>query len=195
MSMVTESPSDQAPDARRAQSLPLPRLASSGKRGNGERDLGLRIDADGRWLYHGSPIERFELVRLFASVLRQEADGSYWLVTPAEHGRIHVEDVPFVAVELDRAGTGTRQRLRLRTNLDEWLTIGPQHALTLRRPAGVVAASGPAPYVHVRDGLQARVLRSVYYELVELAEPGPQDDESLGVWSEGHFFPLDDPHR
>ena len=57
---------------------------------------------DGTWLYCGSPIERKELVKLFASVLRREPDGSYWLVTPVERGRIEVDDVPFVAVELAR---------------------------------------------------------------------------------------------
>mgnify|MGYP003693630191 CR=1 FL=1 len=41
------------------------------------------------------------LVKLFASVLRRETDGRYWLVTPAERGRIEVEDVPFLAVALD----------------------------------------------------------------------------------------------
>ena len=61
-----------------------------------------------RWWHEGSPIRRIELVKLFATVLRREADGSYWLVTPVERGRIAVEDVPFVAVELD----GARQRPR-----------------------------------------------------------------------------------
>ena len=65
---------------------------------------GSRATATG-W-YRGSPIGRMPLVKLFASVLRREADGSYWLVTPVERGRIEVEDAPFVAVELaaDRAG-------------------------------------------------------------------------------------------
>jgi uncharacterized protein len=195
VSMVMESPSDQDPRAPRAQSLPTLGLAGDWQGGEGERDLGLWIARDGGWHYRGSPIRRAELVKLFASVLRLEADG-YWLVTPAERGRIGVEDVPFVAVELERSGQGARQRLRLRTNLDQWLTVGPQHPITLRRPAGVVAGSGPAPYVLVRDGLQARVARSVYYELAELAEPGPHPGRScIGVWSDGAFFALQDPDR
>jgi uncharacterized protein len=193
--MVAESPSDQDPRAFRAQTLPPTRRPSQGSaQGDAERDLGLRIAADGSWLYRGSPIGRIELVKLFATVLRREADGSHWLVTPIERGRIAVEDAPFVAIELERTGQGQAQRLRLRTNLDEWVPIGPQHPISLRRPAGVVAASGPAPYVEVRDGLQARVARPVYYELVELAEERSVGGRPcIGVWSEGGFFALDEP--
>ena len=182
--MVTDSPPDQVPRASSAPSLP-PEAA--------ERELGLRIASDGEWLYQGSPIRRIELVKLFASVLRREADGSYWLVTPGERGRIAVEDAPFVAVELARDGQGTGQRLRLRTNLDAWVTIGPQHPIRLRRPAGVAEESGPAPYVEVRDGLEARLARPVFYELVDLAEERLLEGRvRMGVWSEGDFFALDE---
>jgi hypothetical protein len=157
------------------------------------RSLGLRIRLDGTWLYCDSPIERKELVRLFASVLRREADGSYWLVTPVERGRIEVDDVPFVAVELAREGAGRRQRVRLRTNLDEWLTLGPRHRLRLARAVGQAAAAGPVPYVAVRAGLDARLARPVYYELVELGEERREHGRArFGVWSEGCFFALDE---
>ena len=66
----------------------------------------MRIARDGTWYYHGSPIGRLPLVKLFATVLRRGPDGGYWLVTPAEQGLIEVEDVPFVAVELRREGAG-----------------------------------------------------------------------------------------
>jgi hypothetical protein len=183
--MGMESPPDQVPRASSPHTLPSD---------DAERDLGLRIASDGQWHYRGSPIHRIELVKLFATVLRREADGSYWLITPVERGRVAVEDAPFVAIELGRSGQGRQQTLHLRTNLDAWVTIGPQHPIRLRRPAGVVAESGPAPYVEVRDGLEARVTRSVYYELVELAEERLIDSRaSIGVWSEGHFFALHEP--
>lgn len=156
----------------------------------GERTCGdfeLRIDRDGGWHYRGSPITRLPLVKLFASVLRRAPDGSYWLVTPVEQGRVEVEDVPFVAVELEAEGSGRDQRLRLRTNLDEWVTLDAGHPLRL------VPAPGGAevPYVTVRDGLDARVARPVFYHLAELAEPAPDADNGvLGVWSAGRFFPL-----
>ena len=50
------------------------------------RDFDMRIARDGTWHYRGSPINRKPLVKLFSSVLRREADGSYWLVTPVERG-------------------------------------------------------------------------------------------------------------
>jgi uncharacterized protein len=156
----------------------------------GERacgDFELRIDRDGVWHYRGSPITRLPLVKLFASVLRRAPDGSYWLVTPAEQGRIEVEDVPFVAVELAALGSGRDQRLRLRTNLDEWVGVDDDHPLRLAPASG----GAQVPYLRVRDRLDARLSRSVFYHLVELAEPAPDADNGIvGVWSAGRFFPL-----
>ena len=142
---------------------------------------------DGTWFYRGSPIGRLPLVKLFASVLRRGPDGRYWLVTPAEQGRIEVEDVPFVAVEIACEGSGPAQQLELRTNLDDWVPIDATHPLEMRpMPDGSVV-----PYVRVRDKLDARVSRSAFYHLVELAEPSPDGvEEVLGVWSGGRFFPL-----
>src|SRR5271155_2009772 len=56
-------------------------------------DLDMRIARDGVWFYRGTPIGRLPLVKLFASVLCREADGSYWLVTPAARGRLAGGDV------------------------------------------------------------------------------------------------------
>jgi uncharacterized protein len=188
MSMCKDTPPDQPPDAPRAHTNPCPPAAASATRW-----LGLRIMSDGTWRYRGSPIERVELVKLFASVLRREPDGSYWLVTPVERGRIEVDDVPFVAVELASEGSGRSRTVRLRTNLDEWLTLGPDHPLRLRRPADGAAEAGPVPYVEVRAGLEARLARPVYYELVELGEERLLGDrQRFGVWSDGAFFALDD---
>ena len=151
------------------------------------RGLDMRIARDGTWHYRGSPINRMPLVKLFASVLRREDDGSYWLVTPAERGRVDVEDVPFIAVEVDREGEGNAQNLIFRTNLDEIVTAGPDHPLRVE-----TAADGtPAPYILVRSGLEARLARPVFYEVVDLGEEVAGDDEArLGVWSGGIFFDL-----
>ena len=94
-------------------------------------DLPFLIRRDGTWLYRGSPINRKELVCLFASVLKREADGSFYLETPAERGRIEVEDAPFVAVELDWAGDGRQQALSFRTNVDKVVTAGPDHPIRI----------------------------------------------------------------
>ena len=153
-------------------------------------DLDLKIARDGSWSYRGSPITRLPLVKLFASVLRRESDGSYALLTPAERGSVAVEDVPFVAVALDREGEGRGQRLIFRTNLDEIVTAGPSHPLRLD-----TAANGePAPYILIRAGLEARLARPVFYELVDLAgEERIAGEAQFGVWSSGMFFRLGDP--
>ena len=156
-------------------------------------DLPFLIRRDGTWMYGGSPIGRKELVCLFASVLKREADGSFWLETPAERGRIEVEDAPFVAVELDWSGDGRQQALSFRTNVDQVVTAGPEHPI---RIAHDILTCEPTPYIRVRNGagdrgVEARINRAVYYELVALAVPewvGCR--RMLGVWSCGKFFPL-----
>jgi hypothetical protein len=157
-------------------------------------DIGMRIGPDGTWHYQGSPIARKELVCLFSGVLRREADGSFWLVTPAERARITVDDAPFVAVELfhcpGSAENGFQQAISFRTNVDQVVTAGPTHPIRLARPPG---SDVPVPYVLVRDGLEARISRAVYYELVAHAVPETVDGARiLGVWSRSTFFPLGD---
>jgi hypothetical protein len=158
-------------------------------------DLPFLIKRDGVWLYRGSPILRKELVCLFASVLKREADGSFWLETPAERGRIQVEDAPFIAVELDWTGTGCQQTLTFRTNVDRLITAGPDHPI---RIAHDVLTCEPTPYLQVAPGagtlpIEARISRAVYYELVALAEPCLlRGRRVLGVWSRGCCFPLGD---
>jgi hypothetical protein len=154
------------------------------------RDLDMRIARDGTWYYRGSPINRPALVKLFASVLRREDDGRYWLVTPAERGRVVVEDAPFVAVSLDSEGEGRNRRLIFRTNLDEIVAAGAEHRLRVE-----TAEDGtPLPYILVRPGLEARLARPVFYELADLGAEETIDGETrFGVWSQGIFFELGDP--
>lgn len=160
---------------------------SEGASSCGEFDI--RIGPDGTWFYHGSPITRKPLVTLLASVLRRDPSGGYWLVTPAEKGRIRVDDAPFVAVELTVSGHGHDQTLIFRTNLDEIVTAGPEHHIRV----SVEATTGePRPYLAVRDGLEALIARPVFYQLVELGveESRPDGGADYGVWSRGRFFAL-----
>jgi len=151
-------------------------------------DVDIRIDRGGTWFYHGSPIGRKELVRLFASVLSRDTAGEYWMITPAEKCRIQVEDVPFVAIELSISGQGRGQILSFRTNVDDTVTVDEEHPLHVIHHA---ESGEPSPYVHVRGGLDARLSRAVYYELVGLGVEEDIDGERhYGVWSSGVFFPL-----
>ena len=158
-------------------SRPLPKL-------NVCPDIGLKIARDGTWSYQGSPIGRKPLVKLFASVLRKEDDG-YFLVTPVEKVPIEVEATPFVAVEMQREGSGNSQRLTFRTNVDDIVVAGRDHPLGFARGG----KGNFVPFVVVRDGLTARLARPVYYELAALAVTSSAGD-GPGVWSGGTFFPF-----
>ena len=150
--------------------------------------MDLRIARDGTWLHEGASFQREALVRLFASILRRDEDGHYYLVTPVEKWRIRVDDAPFLAVRLDATGQGLNQILTFATNVGDVVVAGPEHPLMVeyRTPGGE-----PAPYLHVRGRLRALLTRAVFLELVELGEERLADQgRDYGVWSQGRFFSL-----
>ena len=147
-------------------------------------DSEMRIARDGTWYHQGTPIGREAMVRLFSTILRREADGKYVLVTPVEKLDIVVEDVPFVAVEVKADGAGASSRLTFRLNTGDLVTAGPEHPLRF-----VEDTDGPRPYLAVRGGMEALVVRSVYYELAERAIA--DDATPAGLWSDGAFFSLE----
>jgi hypothetical protein len=148
-------------------------------------DIGLRIRADGVWLYRGSPIARPALIKLFASVMRRDADGRHYLVTPAEKIDVAVDDAPLLAVEMEARGSGPAQILIFRSNVDDIVTAGPVHPLRFTTEPGT---GGLKPYLLVRGRLEALVTRALSYDLAELASE--EDGRGLGLWSGGAFFPL-----
>jgi hypothetical protein len=149
-------------------------------------EIDIRIRKDGLWLYEGSPIGRESLVRLFSTVLRKDPDG-FHLVTPVEKMKITVEDAPFLAVRVDRDGDG----LRFLTNVGDEVEAGPEHPLRVETDP---QTGEPAPYLHVRRGLEARLRRPVFYELVEMAEErDTPEGRQLAVQSGGVWFPLGFP--
>jgi hypothetical protein len=151
-------------------------------------DFAIRIGVDGTWYYQGSPIGRKPLVRLFASVLSRDETGQYWLTTPVERGRVTVDDAPFTAVEVNQRGHGRDQILTFRTNLDAEVELGPGHPI---RVAVDPSTQEPRPYIVVKDRLEARILRPVYYHLVEMGgEERIGEKPMFGVWSKNTFWPL-----
>lgn len=151
-------------------------------------DIGLEITADGTWHYQGSAIRRPALVKLFASILRREADGKHYLVTPTEKVVVVVEDAPLLAVELWSEGEGRDRNLSLRSNLDDLIAPGPEHPIRFGRDQ---TTGAPKPYLAVRHGLEALATRAVYLELVDLGEVETLAGERLfGLWSRGQFFPM-----
>lgn len=145
-------------------------------------DIDIVIRADGVWMHENSPIGRTELVRLFSTVLRLDPDG-YHLVTPVEKMRITVEDLPFRAVAMRREGDD----LVFTTDVGDETRAGADHPIVVETDA---LTGEPAPRVHVRGGLEARIARTVFYDLVEMAE---ERDGRLQVRSGGVWFPLGPP--
>ena len=145
------------------------------------------IKRDGTWFYQGTPIGRPALVRLFASILRKDGD-AYFLVTPVEKVGITVEDAPFVAVDAESAGQGRDQTLTFTTNVDDQVTAGPDHPIRVVRDP---KTGEPAPYVHIRRGLEALIDRKTFYRLIELGAHEEHEGQSwFGLWSGGVFFPM-----
>ena len=142
-------------------------------------DIDILIRADGVWMHDGTPIGRPELVRLFSTILRKDPDG-YHLVTPVEKMRIEVEDLPFRAVAV-REEEG---QLIFTTDRGDEVKAGPEHAIIVETDA---KTAEPAPRVHIRGDLWARIVRSVFYDLVERAE---EVEGALAVHSDGTVFAL-----
>jgi hypothetical protein len=156
-------------------------------------EIDMRIAADGTWFYQKTPIGRAALVKLFASVLKREGD-RYFLVTPVEKCGITVDEAPFMAVELAveaadaAAESGSPRSLRFRTNVDDWVTAGPDHPLRFEPEA---ATGGLKPFLHVRRDLWAKVTRALFYDLVELGEEREiAGTRMFGVASGSEFFAM-----
>ncbi len=147
--------------------------------------IDITVRRDGSWIHEGSEIKRQALVRLFASILRVE-DGKHYLVTPVEKLEIQVDDAPFVAVAMELFEPGSEnQVIAFRTNLDDDVIVNNEHGISV-----TYSAKGePAPYVTVRDGLQALLGRAVWLELAELAV---ERDSVACVLSNGMYFALTD---
>jgi hypothetical protein len=142
-------------------------------------DIDIVIRTDGVWMHEGSPIGRKELVRLFSTVLRKDPDG-YHLVTPVEKLKITVEDLPFRAVAMRREGDA----LIFTTDVGDEVRASEADPIVVETDP---TTGEPAPRIHVRRDLWARIARSVFYEMVEMAQ---EVDGRLVVRSGGQVFSL-----
>lgn len=140
-------------------------------------DSEMVIKADGRWFHQGGLISRPAMVRAFASLLWRDEAGQHWLVTPYEKLAIAVEDAAFIAVDVKQADGA----LVFRLNTDEFVIAGPDHPIIARGEPDT-----PALYVAARHGAHARLNRSTYGQLVEMA----LESGDLAVTSQGTRFAL-----
>lgn len=152
-------------------------------------DLDMQIKRDGAWFYMGTPILREALVHLFATVLKREADGKYYLVTPVEKIGLTVEDAPFVAVEMDIEDRKSGQVITLRTNCGDVVEANAEHPLRFVQEEN---GGGLKPYILVRDRLEALFARPLVHELAaHLEERDTPEGRVVGIESHGTFFIVD----
>lgn len=149
-------------------------------------DIDMRIAANGTWYYQGTPINRPDMVKLFASILRKTPE-HYELVTPVERVSIVVEDAPFIATTMQITGTNQNQNLIFTTNIGDQICADANHSIKfIPQPNDSFI-----PYCLVRNGLWAKLTRSLAAELVEIGTTHDMGGENMfGVWSGGVFFSM-----
>jgi len=133
----------------------------------GEIDMAISID--GTWYHEGVAIKRAELWQLFAGILRREADGEYYLVTPVEKCRVEVALHPLIITDMQWDESGETPRLMAVLNAGGTFPVGPEFSLKLEEKAGGAA------YIELPHGLSALCSRAAWYRLVDLAD----DDHSI----------------
>ena len=150
-------------------------------------DIDMTISKSGKWYYMGSEIKRPAMVKLFSGILRLESDNLYYLVTPVEKVRIQVEDAPFVAVAITKEQSEGMNTVTFRTNLNDEIVLSKENPLSIE----IKKNDEPSPYITVRNNLRALISRSVFYELVDLAETIPIDGVTyLAIKSQGEIFKI-----
>ncbi|MYD99448.1 MAG: DUF1285 domain-containing protein [Gammaproteobacteria bacterium] len=175
---MAASPFQALLDAARDRNLPPVEQWNPARVG----EIDIRIAANGDWYHEGEPIKRFAIARVFSTILRLD-EGQHFLVTPGEKLRIHVDDAPFLAIDMETEGKGRARRILFTTNMGDVVPVDANHPIRVEERDGQ-----PRPYVEVRHGLRALIARSVFYRLVDLA-----DEEASGefsVWSDGTRFVL-----
>lgn len=127
-------------------------------------DIDIVITADGKWHHNGSEIKRHAIVKLFASILRREADGEYYLVTPGEKWRIKVELHALQVISVEWGEGESERVLTVGLNTARQVTVDADHPLFSEPSLDNIAA------VALDHGLSALFSRNSWYQLVEMAE-------------------------
>ena len=126
-------------------------------------------------------------MKLFSSILRKD-DEKYFLVTPVEKVGITVDDAPFVAVDFKVVGKAKDQTLTFETQVEDIAVAGKDNPI---RFSFCPETDQPAPYILVRNNLEALIDRKSFYRLVDLGTHHEINGVSwFGVWSDGTFFPM-----
>ena len=146
-------------------------------------DIEIRIDREGHWLHEEVEITRQSVVNLFASILRREEDGEYYLVTPGEKWRIQVDLLPLMVTDIEwERKDSAEPLLRATLNTGKTLVVNAEHAIYLEERMDDIAA------LHLPHGLAALFSRAAWYRLVAMSRQG---EEGACVTSAGETFQLE----
>ena len=150
-------------------------------------DIDMHILRNGKWTYMGSEIKRPAMIKLFSNIIRLDDDGHYYLVTPVEKVRIKVDDVPFVAVSMNKIKDEGVNCLSFTTNVQDEVILSKENPIEII----INDNDEPSPYITIRKNLKALISRSVYYDLINMAEEEIIDDKKfLVIKSNNTLFKL-----
>jgi hypothetical protein len=121
----------------------------------------IRFGKDGRWYCDGEPITNAAICRLYARTMTVGPDGRARLALGEDRAEVEIEDTPWVVTRVEGdpdAGFQVVLNDDTREPLDaESLRLGAEHV----------------PYCRVKHGVEVRMLRKAWNELMRHAEPGP----------------------
>jgi hypothetical protein len=124
---------------------------------------------------------------LFSSILKIE-DGKYFLVTPIEKVGIKVDDAPFVAVDFNEIEVTGERALKFETQVGDEVIASDKNPIRVVRDA---VSDEPAPYIHIRNGLDALIDRKTFYRLIDIGQHKKYKNEDwFGIESASAFFPI-----
>jgi len=150
-------------------------------------DIDMRIAADGRWFYEGSPIGREAMVKMFSRVLWREGD-RYFLKTPVEKVGIQVDDVPFFVTQVERRKGEKGIELIFTTSAGDRVRADAEHPIRVETDR---KTGEPSPYLMIRFGMEGKLARNLFYQRVELGRViHDKKGSELVVDSAGKVFSL-----
>jgi hypothetical protein len=115
-------------------------------------------------------------------------DGKYFLVTPVEKVGIKVDDAPFVAVDFNQIEITGEKALKFETQVGDEVVASVINPIRVERDA---VSDEPAPYIHIRNGLDALIDRKTFYRLIDIGQHKKYGNEDwFGIESASAFFPI-----
>lgn len=165
-------------------------------------DMDLTIKANGEWWHEGGHMTRQSLVSLFATILwKEENNGAveYFLKTPVQKLRIHVEDAPLLINDVGIVEEQGESWLEFTTTTGDIVRLDDEHPISLRAYTmkdsddnshfdksknredneSTESSTQIRPYMMVRNGLEALIGRNAFYHLTEIGELTEREGETI----------------